>query len=53
MEELGYNMHALAADGATPRLSREQLSVELAAKGYIDVLFLPGAAERSAGRERS
>jgi FkbM family methyltransferase len=45
LEELGYTLHALSADGATPSLSREQLATELAVRGYTDVLFLVNAGE--------
>lgn len=48
LEGFGYRMHELARGGAAPPLDRDRLSAELARRGYVDVLFLPDAAMKTA-----
>lgn len=46
LEGFGYRMHELRRDGGAAPLDRDRLSALLAPRGYVDVLFLPGAPDR-------
>lgn len=46
LEGFGYRMHELRRDGGAAPLDRDRLSAMLAPRGYVDVLFLPGAPDR-------